>query len=74
MERMTLSSFDICPLLKHGFKITGQVNNSIFISSKEFNALIALLTCNKCQFNKNGCTPSANFFDIHEIEARIDQE
>jgi hypothetical protein len=74
MERMTLSSFDRCPLLKHGFEITSQVNKSIFITNKEFIAYIALLACSKCQFNKNGCTPSANFFDIHEIEARIDQE
>ncbi len=71
MERITIQTFDECPLLKQGFRITGKVNGFMYISNQKKIAAIALLQCIKCPFNQKGCIPYANIIDIHEIMAKV---
>ncbi len=71
MERITAQNFDRCPLLKEGFAISGRTKNFIYISNPKKIAVIMLLECAKCPFNKNGCKPYANIIDIHEIMAKV---
>lgn len=74
MEKITVQTFEECPLLKGGYKIVGQKGLSIYISNHDLPAIIGLLTCAGCIYKNNGCSPSMNFFDLHEIEASIDSK
>ncbi len=72
MERITVQTFDKCPLLNEGFSISGRVKGFIYLSNPKKIAVLMLLKCATCPFNKNGCTPYANITDIHEIMAKVD--
>lgn len=72
MERITFEDFNKCPLLKEGFSIAGKTKKFIYLSNHNKIAVLMLLKCTRCPFNKNGCTPYANTDDIHEIMAKVE--
>lgn len=72
MERITAQTFDKCPLLKEGFSISGKTKKFIYLSNRNKIAVLMLLKCARCPFNKNGCIPYANVDDVHEIMAKVE--
>jgi hypothetical protein len=72
MERITIETFDKCPLLTKGFKITGIVKKKVYLSNPKPIAITGLLQCTKCHYKGNGCTPYANVTDLHEIMIKIE--